>query len=237
MSGRKTRSMSAAEETRKAVKASPVGHFGLDVTAQVTAAMQQGGSLDEETRRKMTGDISRHRVSGKELEELMPGQVAAHIEKLRDSKSTFSQADRRVKPRDGGKYEGYMLTATRVSSAQFDAPLKDVPRPLSPARESGTGRYHAAHTAPFSLGGHETNLAKTVNAPSWANVTVDAHIEKKAKEDAATSEVFHFRVDTHDRSTVGAIKRKKEAWEVTSAQYQRALSDAPPQPPAKRRKR
>jgi hypothetical protein len=196
--------------------------------------MTQGGSLDQETRRKMTGDISRRSVSGGKLEDLVPQDLARHIEGLRKSKSGFSQVDKRVTARKGGSYEG----ATRVSGGEFDPQLKDIPRPASPPPESRTGRYHSAHTAPFSLAGGETNRAKTVNAPSWANVTVDGHIEKKAKEKAKTGEeVVHFRYDTHDRSTVGFVRRKqkRKEWEMTSAQYARKLPKSK-EPPKKRQK-
>lgn len=225
-----TRSKSKDKKLQESLKDSKTGHFGKDVSTTVSKAMDQGGSLDSDTRKKMKGDIARQKLYGASLEKIFSPDLATHIGKHRLSGDTVSQVDKRIKPRDGGKYEGFMLSSTRVSASTFDPSLKEIGEPLSPNPYSGSGMYHRAHTTPFNLGGIETNKTRTVNALSWANITVDSFIEDKAKRAAGKygeGSTFHFRIDTHDHSTVGYVVERPgkmdedKRWKAVAAQYLR----------------
>lgn len=204
-------------------------HVGLDVSKTVKLAMDSGGKLDEEPRRKMKGEIERSKYFVPDLDTVLGKDFAKHIHEHRKSGSTVSQDDRRIDPHKGGSYQGYMFSSTRVLKDSFDSQLKEIGEPRSPNPYSGTGESHRAHTTPFNLAGVETNATRTVNAFSWANITVDSFIEDKAKKAVKKYDegnVFHFRIDTHDRSSVGyAVDRGEDLedkrWKVVVAQYQR----------------
>lgn len=225
-----TRSKKKQQELLESLKSSKTEHRGLDVSPTVRKAMDLGGSLDDEPRKKMKGDIARQKVHGPSLESLLPKEFASHITEHRESGKVVSQVDKRVNPRGGGSYKGFMFSSTRVSPDIFDSKDKEIGEPMSPNPYSGQGIYHRTHTTPFGLGGIETNDTRTVNAYSWANITVDGFIEDKAKKAAGKygeGNVFHFRYDTHDRSTVGyavdreGVKDDKQRWKVVQTQYKR----------------
>ena len=204
-------------------------HLGFDVSKTVKTAMDNGGKLEEESRRKMKGDIARNKYFAPDLQKILGPDLANHIHEHRKSGFTVMQDDKRVDPQKGGSYQGYMFSSTRVLNSTFDSQLKEIGEPRSPNPYSGTGESHRAHTTPFNLAGVETNSTRTVNAFSWANITVDSFIESKAKASVAKYDegnVFHFRLDTHDRSSVGyAVDRGEDLddkrWKVVVAQYQR----------------
>jgi hypothetical protein len=230
MSDRNTRSRAANKRKLEALTTSKTGHTGLDVSSTVRKAQDQGGSLDEPARKKLKGDIRRDKSFAPDLSGILPKDLARHILDHRASRDVVSQVDNRINPRKGGAYKGYLLSSTRVSSSSFDSDLKEVNEPLSPNPYARTGTIHRTHTTPFNLAGPETNTTRTVNAPSWANITVDSFIETKAKKSAVKygrNSTFHFRLDTHNRSTVGyAVDRgdsvdEDQRWKVVQAQYQR----------------
>lgn len=228
-SGRRTRSASKAEEKRKKVsKMTDVGHFGTDVSAFVDKAMQSGGSLDETSRATMRGKIRGDAARGSSLREVVPSFVADHVELHQKSVDPVFQQDLRVQPRKSSSYVGHQLTSTRVDATHGSEPdSKTIGEPLSPAPPSDfSGSQHRAHAAPFGLIGEPSNRAQTVWAPSWANVTVDSHIEKKALSASRKGHsVFHFRLDTDTHSTVGMVKQRsgssKPAFKAISATYKR----------------
>ena len=234
MNDRGSRSQTAKRKKIESLSTSTVGHSGIDVSAPIRKAQDQGGSLDETSRKKMKGDIARDKNFAPKLSGLMHQDFASHILEHRISGKVVSQVDNRIDPRKGGAYMGHMFSSTRVSPNSFDPSLKEIGEPMSPNPYSGSGSVHRAHTTPFGLGGIETNATRTVNAPSWANITVDSFIESKAKKSAAKygdGSTFHFRFDTHDRSSVGyAVDRGKavdsdKRWKTVVAQYQRKLGD------------
>lgn len=227
-----TRQKRKQDELSKEMQNKTLDHFGLDVSKTVSSAMKQGGSLDETSRKKVKGDIERHKFFVPSLGDLPNKDLGKHIATHIESGDTVFQQDLRVNPRKGGNYKGYMLSSTLVSSQKFDSKLKEIGEPLSPNPYSGTGESHRAHTTPFNLGGEETNSTRTVNAPSWANVAIDSFIESKAKNAAdkyGDGTVFHFRFDTAKRSTVGYMIDRggvdgvddNKRWKVVSTQYER----------------
>lgn len=235
MNDRGSRSQTAKKQKMETVSTSTIGHTGIDVSGPIRTAQSQGGSLDDTSRQKMKGDILRDKSFAPDLNGLMPKDFASHILEHRTSGKVVSQVDNRIDARKGGAYLGHMFSSTRVSPDSFDAGLKEIGEPMSPNPYSGTGTVHRAHTTPFGLGGMETNATRTVNAPSWANITVDSFIESKAKKAAGKygeGSTFHFRLDTHDRSTVGyAVDRgtavdSDKRWKTMMAQYQRKLGDS-----------
>jgi hypothetical protein len=227
-----TRQKRKLEELSTQMQNKTLDHFGLDVSTPISNAMHQGGSLDEPSRKKVKGDIARHKFFAPSLNDLPNKDLGKHIKSHIKSGETVFQQDLRVNPRKGGNYKGYMLTSTMVSSEKFDSSLKDIGEPLSPNPNSGSGEFHRSHTSPFNLGGEKTNKARTVNAPSWANITIDGFIESKAKnavEKYGDGSVFHFRFDTAKRSTVGYMVDRggiegvdeDKRWKVVSTQYKR----------------
>lgn len=225
-----TRSKEKSQQLLQSLKNDKTEHRGHDVSTSVKKAMDSGGSLDDEPRKKMKGEIARNKLIGPSLEKLLPKSFVSHITEHMKSGEVVSQVDKRVDPRSGKPYEGYMLSSTRVSPDPFDSKDKEIGEPMSPNPYSGEGIYHRTHTTPFGLGGIKTNDTRTVNAYSWANITVDGFIEDKAKKASGKygeGNVFHFRFDTHDRSTVGYlvdrgdVKGDDRRWKVVHAQYQR----------------
>lgn len=123
-----------------------------------------------------------------------------------------------------------MFSPTQVSSDAFHSGQKEINESLIPSPYSGTGTVHRAHTTHFNLGSFENNSMRAVNAPSWANYTVDSFVEEKTQKTAGKlgdGSTFHYRFDTHDRSTVGnAVDRGEELddqrrWKVVMTQYGR----------------
>jgi hypothetical protein len=227
---RELRSRTRAEEASKKAASSKTQHFGEDVTPEVTKAMSSGRKLDEESRRGMQGRIKRSSLTVSDPSKVLGPEFGKQLVDQYASKTPIVQQDDRVDPRKGGSYPGFMMTSSIVSSKSFDPGFKEIPAPSSPNPYKGEGYYHASHASPFALVGPESNKVKTVNAPSWANITVDGGIEKeahKAVEKFGEGEVIHFRLDSHDRSTVGYAKHdvsassEEQRWEVVAAQYQR----------------
>lgn len=221
------RSSSQQEKKRQKVAAmTDVEHFGTDVQSYVSSAMKQGGSLDDTSRRTMYGKIKTGGVSGGSLGEVLPGFMAAHIEEHQALGGDVHQVDDRIGPRKSESYLGHQLTSTRVNSAHgTDANDKIVSEPMSPQPDGG-GTYHRTHASPFNLVGMPSNSVHTVWAPSWANITVDGHMEKRAQHAANKGhEVHHFRMDTDTHSTVGYVKQRKNSskaeFKAFSATYQR----------------
>lgn len=224
------RSVAKQEEQRKKVASmTGVGHFGTDVSSYVSTAMSQGGSLAEDSRRTMYGQIKSGGVSGKKLDAVVPTFVAKHIQAHQSLSDEVHQVDNRVGARKSESYLGHQLTSTRVNSAHGSlASEKEVNTPMSPHPYSDEpGSYHQTHASPFNLVGTPSNDAHTVWAPSWANITVDGHMEKRAQKAAAKGHsVYHFRVDTDTQSTVGYVKQrsgssKKEKFKAFAATYER----------------
>lgn len=234
-SDRVSRSQTIKKKKLETLSSSTVGHTGIDVSGTIRKALDQGGSLDETSRKKMKGDIARDKFFAPDLSGILPKDLANHVVEHRKSGKTVSQVDNRIDARKGGPYKGHMFSSTRVSGDVFDSNLKEINEPMSPNPYSGTGTVHRSHTTPFNLGGMDTNDTRTVNAPSWANITVDSFIESKAKKSAVKrgdGSTFHFRFDTHDRSTVGyAVDRgdsfsdEDKRWKVVMAQYERKWGD------------
>lgn len=225
---RQLRSTSRQEEQRKKVSSmTGVGHFGTNVSSFVSSAMAQGGSLDQDSRRTMYGKINAGLGSGTSLESVLPGFVADHIKEHQRTGVDVLQSDHRVAPRKSESYLGHQLSSTRVNPAHDSlASEKTISEPLSPQPHSDdSGSYHRTHASPFNLVGTPSNDAHTVWAPSWANVTVDGHIEKRAQHAANKGhEVFHFRVDTDTQSTVGFVKNrsgKDKPFKAIAATYER----------------
>lgn len=235
MSDRNTRSRAANKRKLESLADSTLRHTGFDATPTVGKALAQGGSLDEPARKKLRGDINRATTFAPDLSGVLPRDLAQHIVEHKASGRVVSQVDNRIDPRKGGPYKGYQLSSTRVSGGSFDSKLKEIREPLSPNPYEGEGIYHRTHDAPYGLAGPATNAAKTVNAPGWANITVDAYIEagaKRAVQQHGKGSTFHFRLDSHDRSSVGyAVDRKgsvvddNKRWEVTQVQYRRKFGD------------
>lgn len=226
--GRRLRSTSKQEEQRKQVSSMVgVGHFGTNVSSFVSSAMSQGGSLDEDSRRTMYGKIKTGGVSGKKLDNVLPGFVADHIKEHKRADTDVHQSDLRIAPRKSESYVGHQLSSTRVNTVHgADSSEKMISEPLSPQPYSeDSGSYHRTHASPFNLVGTPSNDAHTVWAPGWANVTVDGHIEKRAQHAASKGhEVFHFRVDTDTQSTVGFVKNrsgKAKPFKAFAATYER----------------
>ena len=227
---RVTRSHSEKKRKIEALKDLKTEHFGVDVSSSVKKARLEGGKLDEEERRATTGRIARGKAIGPNLSDLIPKSLAKHILEHRESGDVFSQKDNRIDPRRGGAYKGFLVSSTRVSGDSFDSGLKEIGEPLSPNPNSGSGEFHRTHTTPYNLAGVGTNKSRTVNAFGWANITIDGFIERKAKNAAekyGEGNVFHFRFDTHNRSSVGYvverpdIKDDDRRWKVVTAQYKR----------------
>lgn len=235
MSDRNTRSRTANKRKLESLTDSTLRHTGIDATPTVIKALDQGGSLDGPARKKLRGDINRGTTFAPDLSGVLPQDLAQHIVEHKASGRVVSQVDNRINPRKGGAYPGFQLSSTRVSDGSFDPTLKEIREPLSPNPYKRQGIYHRTHDAPYGLAGPATNAAKTVNAPGWANITADAYIEAGAKEAVrqhGEGSTFHFRLDSHDRSTVGyAVEQKgsgveeNKRWQVTQVQYQRKFGD------------
>lgn len=213
-----------------------IEHFGLDVTDNLREAMKKGGKEDnEEVRKKMHGDIKRYKLHGKSPENLLNPKFVKYLSNLQDGKEQFIQKDKRIEPRKGGSYEGHMFTMTKVIDfGKEDKPeseFKEIQEPSSPRPgKKGDGKWHRSHASPYALNGTETNKAKTVYTPSWSNITIDGSIERYAKETVkkyGEGNVFHFRMDSHDRSSLGVIvrdvnsKSEEKRWFTVTAQYKR----------------
>lgn len=229
---RSTRSASRNEALRKELSGPDSGvpmHFGVNVTPYVKTAIAEGGSLDDTRRHRMKGEIDRGERSGDSWESVVPGFVASHLGKHPKDK-VFSQNDLRVDPRRSQSYEGFMVTSTRVNTSHGDvAEEKTIAEPASPKPHGSNDRSHAS---PFALAGADTNQARTVWAPKWANITVDGHVEKKAKAEPRRAETFHFRFDTARESTVGYASHDPTTgkFRSLSTNYQRRYD----KPPAKK---
>lgn len=233
---RMTREKTRMMEIQAKTKFSKIKHFGLDVTSNLREAMNKGGKEDNElVRRKMRGDIERFTLHGKSPKDLMNGKFVNQLKTLRKGNAQFIQEDDRVEPRKGGPYEGYMFTMTKVidfdKEYKPESEFKEIQEPSSPRpKDSGKGKWHRSHTSPYSLNGTETNKAKTVYTPSWSNITIDSGMERYAKESVkkyGQGNVFHFRLDSHDRSSLGVIVRDvnsesvKKRWFTVTTQYKR----------------
>jgi len=227
---RQLRSRTRAEELSKKAATTTTRHFGEDVTGDVSKAMRSGRKLDEESRRGMRGRIQRGSMSVSDPSKVLGPEFGKQLVDQYAKKTPIVQRDDRVDPRKGGPYPGFMMTSSIVSSTRFEPGFKEIPAPSSPNPYKGDGSYHASHASPFALVGPDSNKFKTVNAPSWANITVDGGIEKdaqKALEHAGAGEVIHFRLDSHDRSTVGyaqhdvSAKSEDKRWKVQAATYKR----------------
>ncbi len=233
---RTTRSKSKMIKLEKNKDFTNISHFGLDVTKNLSEAMKKGGKEDnEEVRKKMHGDIKRHKLHGKSPKELLNPKFVKYLSNLQDGDAQFIQKDKRIEPRKGGSYNGHMFTMTKVLDfGKEDKPeseFKEIQEPSSPRpNKSKDGKWHRSHTSPFSLNGTETNKAKTVYAPSWSNITIDSGIERYAKETVkqyGEGNVFHFRMDSHDRSSLGVIvhdvnsESEENRWFTVTAQYKR----------------
>ncbi|MFD0725957.1 hypothetical protein [Lysobacter brunescens] len=215
---------------------SKVEHFGFDVTSNLREAMNQGGKeANSEVRHRMQGDIKRFILHGKSPDELLNPKFAKYLSRMQKQELSFIQKDNRINPRDGGSYKGHMFTMTRVmdfdKETKPESEFKEIQQPSSPRpKDSGKGTWHRSHTSPYSLNGTETNKAKTVYAPSWSNITIDSGMERFAKETVkkyGEGNVFHFRLDSHDRSSLGVIvhdvksESEKHRWFTVTAQYKR----------------
>lgn len=223
----KLRSASKQETQRaKVASMTDVAHFGTNVQRYVSAAMSQGGSLDETSRRAMYGQIKQGGISGGKLSEVVPAFMATHIQEHQGLGSPVHQVDDRIGPRKSESYIGHQLTSTRVNSAHgASSSDKVISEPLSP-QPFDDGSYHRTHASPFNLVGDSSNSAHTVWAPGWANVTVDGHMEKRAASAANNGhDVYHFRFDTDTQSTVGYVKErkgsKKAKYKAFAATYER----------------
>lgn len=213
-----------------------IKHFGLDVTDNLRNAMNNGGKEDnEEVRKKMHGDIKRYKLHGTSPKELLNPKFVKYLSNLQDGNKQFIQKDKRIEPRKGGPYKGHMFTMTKVldfdKEHKPESEFKEIQEPSSPRpSEEKDGKWHRSHTSPYALNGTETNKAKTVFAPSWSNITIDGSIERYAKETVKTygeGNVFHFRMDSHDRSSLGVIvhdvnsESEKNRWFTVTTQYKR----------------
>lgn len=224
----KLRSDTSEEKRKETIgNMKDVEHFGFSTTPYVSTAMKAGGSLDETSRRTMYGKIKATKIQAGKLSKVLPGPLASHIKEHQSSFELILQKDLRVGPRKDESYIGHQITSTYVNPMHgSEAESKTISEPLSPQPHSDVkGGYHRAHAAPFSLVGEESNSAHTVWAPSWANITVDGFIEKRALKAASKGhEVYHYRLDTDTHSTVGFVqqrssKSKKPQFKSISATY------------------
>lgn len=219
---------SVAEEKREKLRAQfpeDMSHFGEDVTTFVREAMDSGGKLDQSGRDEVGSKMLSSMVTGKSLEKVLPKAFVNQIQDVFSNKSLV-QSDARKNPKSSERYEGFMFTTSFLNPGS-DAIEKEIPRPSSPRPEEyGKGQAHQSHTAPFSLVGPDSNLAKTVWNSQWANIGVDSKVEKEAlKRHKGGSEVVHFRLDTDTRSSVGFVaKQPGGSFSTVSMQYQRRES-------------
>ena len=218
---------SKEQELAKIIASFPkdLSHFGLDLSADVAEAMRGGGSATEEHRKGIRGRMNKLR--GDTLAKVVPPAYAPLLENQFTARSV-TQLDSRVQPESGGAYEGQMFTSTFVTPPEKGSGNKEIPEPRSPRpTEPGTGDFHRGHTAPYSLGGASTNDTRTVWNQSWSNVFIDKQMEILAlKAQGQGDEVVNYRLDTHDRSTVGFVSKDTDgAYTATAVQYNRKITE------------
>ncbi|MEM7358201.1 MAG: hypothetical protein AAF431_03780 [Pseudomonadota bacterium] len=196
-------------------------HFGVDVSAAVASGTAAGGKLSEIEREQTHKAIRDNVITGSTLDDVLPTPFVDQVRKT-FSEGGMTQVDMRSAPSEGGAYTGAMFTSTFASPPEGGAE-KEIPRPSSPRpAELASGLAHSGHTAPFSVGGEQTNQAKTVYVPQTANLVVDAHLEKRViKAHESGMPAVHARLDTADRSTVFSVTKTAEGYSSTAAQYQR----------------
>lgn len=196
-------------------------HFGEDVTSAVESGTSAGGKLSELEREEVRRKVVARRVTGPTLKDVLPEAFVPQVEET-FRKGGVIQRDMRVDPGTSQTYGGEMFTSTFANPPSGGGD-KEIPRPSSPRPSSfAPGLVHAAHTAPFSVGGPETNRTKTVNAPQTANLVVDSFLEKQViAAHKVGDEAVHARLDTNNRSTVIAVTKTDTGYSSMAAQYGR----------------
>lgn len=192
-------------------------HFGDDMTTGVRESTTTN-HLPEQTKEKASKALS-NPIALKRV----PKHLQEALNATRKSGGP-AQIDRRINPEKGGKYEGYMVTATPVSTSSFAPQDKEMTTPSSPKPNDSGNAPHRAHTSAYAVGGPLTNGLKTVWGPPSANTGLDSRVERTAKSQAEESgnPTYTLSVTTHNRRSYGILSTNKSGQTTLSGiQYQR----------------
>ncbi|WP_148716410.1 hypothetical protein [Chitinolyticbacter meiyuanensis] len=214
--------MKVLEDTNRAkLQSTDFSHQGFDTTSLMKTAHKSSkqGSLDDTVRWQMHGQISSGSVRSNSITDVTPSFTQDALNALRNKKASGNivQQEVRIKPHEGGSYEGHLVTVSRVVNHGDVADDKEIGHPKSPHPDNTDIQYDRAHRAPFSLTGAESNKYSTVWAPHYPNIAVDSHMERKALDKFkkyGDNNVFYVAADTHDRSSVGVVYDRGDSEKV-----------------------
>jgi len=182
------------------------------------------GRLDNSARKTIEASIKNSYIEGQQLEAVVPAGMLQTIQNTIASKNP-SQIDSRVAPKGKDNYDGYMVSASYITTSKYLTPTKKITNNPESKKKDAPMQMDAGHRIPFGLNGGKSNDYKTVWVPHYENIALDGRMEKLAGTEAESEKNKAVVYCALDKATTSllmvVVQRKDDTWASWSLQYER----------------